>query len=137
MGGKQLVFPLFYYSCVAEHCRPLLQIFKSVPDCSSDSMACRGLQGNLSLVCFYHAPASPQLSFNPSIPYCRPSPEGKHNLYLYMEHSLRETYGGFLLHEKATHSHAAQDGSVGIRALSAHGWLLPCLPLLLALPLAA
>lgn len=132
----------FYYLCVAGPYRPPVQIFRSVPDCSPDSMAWGSLQDHkvtwacsASTMLLLHL-LSPPAYLYPTVA----CPQNENTSCIYTLNIQSEARMGI------SHSTRKQHGCMlhGMDLLAflrqvcdLHGWLLSCLPPLLALPLAA
>jgi len=121
----------FCHSCVAGLYRPPVEIFKSVPDCSPDSMAWGGLQDHrVTRACT--APTMHLLHLLSPPGYLYPDvahPQNEKPSCIYMLSIQTEAHAEICHCEKATPSHAAWDAPVGVAAPSvplAH--LAPVLP---------
>lgn len=127
MGGKPLAFLLFMCSWTSQASSANFQVCPGLQPWGNDLGRSAWPQANLSLFCFYHTPAPPSLSSSLPKPYCSPSPEWKHLVFICW--IFRGTHRDLSLQEKASCSHAAWDGSAGIPTPSRRlAWLAPVLP---------
>lgn len=132
----------FYYSRVAGSCRPPVQIFKSVPHCSPNSMAWGGLQ-ELRVTWVCSSPAmhllhlqSPPAHLYPTVAH----PQNENTSCIYTLNIQTEAYMGFSYFIRKQHVHMLHGMDLlafphQVRNL--HSWLPSCLPPPLVLPLAA
>lgn len=127
MGGKPLAFLSFMCGWTLQASSANFQVCPGLQPWADDIGRSAGPQANLSLFCFYHAPAPPSLSSSLPKPYRSASSERKHPVFIHW--IFRGTHQDLKLQKKASHSHATWDGSAGIPTPSRWlAWLAPVLP---------